>query len=167
MQSYSELFIQAVNFTLDEEGGYSNNSDDPGEETKYGISKRSYPELDIANLTKDQAIAIYYRDFWAPELYQDIIYAPIAIKVFDLAVNIGSSTIHKLVQETLNKIDPNNILKVDGILGSISIKAINNITPKFLLDNIEATTAGYYRTIVYNNAADAQFLRGWLKRVYA
>ena len=167
MQVYSEPFIQAVNFTLSEEGGYSNNPADPGEETKYGISKRSYPDLDIANLTKEQAIAIYYRDFWAPELYKDITYTPIAIKIFDLAVNMGPSTIHKLVQTTLNNIDPNNNLTVDGILGPISIAAINKAQSITLLAQIKIAAANYYHIIASNNIKEAGFLYDWLKRAYA
>ena len=57
-------FDRIIEFTLQEEGGYVNNPADPGGMTKYGISKRSYPNLDIANLTIDQAKAIYERDFW-------------------------------------------------------------------------------------------------------
>src|SRR5690606_28008981 len=56
-----ERFRRAVEVVLKHEGGYVNNPSDPGGETKYGISKRSYPELDIANLTQEDAIAIYYR----------------------------------------------------------------------------------------------------------
>ena len=39
-------------------------SRDPGGETKFGISKRAHPDLDIANLTRDQAGAVYRRDYW-------------------------------------------------------------------------------------------------------
>ena len=47
------------------EGGFVHHRDDPGGETKFGISKRSYPHLNIKNLTKQEAIDIYRRDFWA------------------------------------------------------------------------------------------------------
>lgn len=59
-----ELFREQIEFTLFWEGGYVNDPNDPGMETNYGISKRSYPDLDILNLTKEQAIAIYYEDYW-------------------------------------------------------------------------------------------------------
>jgi lysozyme family protein len=48
------------------EGGYVNNPADPGGETKYGISKRAYPNIDIAKLTLDQALNIYYNAYWQP-----------------------------------------------------------------------------------------------------
>ncbi len=52
-------FEGALKFTLSWKGGLVNDPNDPGGETKYGISKRAYPELDIANLTLEQAKGIY------------------------------------------------------------------------------------------------------------
>src|SRR5690606_2973445 len=60
----NELFLHAVEVVLEHEGGYVHDPHDPGGETKFGISKRQYPDLDIANLTREQAIEIYRRDWW-------------------------------------------------------------------------------------------------------
>ena len=57
-------FDRAFRFLIGEEGGYSADPHDPGGETKFGISKRAYPQLDIKSLTLDQAKAIYRRDYW-------------------------------------------------------------------------------------------------------
>lgn len=54
----------AVGITLGFEGGYSNDSVDPGGETNFGISKRAHPEVNVRNLTRDQAAAIYKTDYW-------------------------------------------------------------------------------------------------------
>jgi len=51
---------------VDVEGGLVNNPDDPGGLTKYGISQRAYPNLDIANLSVADAMAIYDRDYIQP-----------------------------------------------------------------------------------------------------
>ena len=51
----SAIFDHAVKEILRHEGGYVDDPVDRGGETKYGISKRSYPDLDIANLTLEQA----------------------------------------------------------------------------------------------------------------
>ena len=48
-------FDTAFDRLIGHEGGYVNNPADPGGETKYGISKRSYPSLNIANLTREMA----------------------------------------------------------------------------------------------------------------
>jgi hypothetical protein len=87
---YLELaeFEQAVEFTLAWENGYTNNPDDPGGETKYGISKRSYPTLDIFNLTLEQAKAIYYRDYWVKSEAYKYGY-PKNLIIFDIAVLSG------------------------------------------------------------------------------
>ena len=70
------------------EGGYSNNSSDPGGETKYGISKRSFPNLDIPNLTREQAIEIYKSHYW-DRANCDSLPWPMSLLVFDSAVNSG------------------------------------------------------------------------------
>jgi len=57
-------FNKAIKFILNAEGGYVNHPKAPGGETKYGISKKSYPNYDIKNLTEEEAITIYKRDFW-------------------------------------------------------------------------------------------------------
>ncbi|KWT77357.1 glycosyl hydrolase 108 family protein [Candidatus Magnetominusculus xianensis] len=57
-------YTAAVRFVLDAEGGYVNDPDDPGGETKYGISKRAYPSLDIKSLTIEDAKRLYRRDYW-------------------------------------------------------------------------------------------------------
>ena len=51
-----DYFIERV---LVHEGGYVNDPRDPGGETKYGIAKRSYPGVDIRNLTRAQAVGIW------------------------------------------------------------------------------------------------------------
>ena len=50
-----DWFETAYNFTASHEGKISKNENDPGGITKYGISKRAYPHLDIENLTPEQA----------------------------------------------------------------------------------------------------------------
>jgi lysozyme family protein len=48
-------FDKALSFVLSWEGGYSNDPDDPGGETNFGISKRSYPNENIKDMTKERA----------------------------------------------------------------------------------------------------------------
>ena len=81
-------FDKAVEFVLEHEGDYSNDPQDPGGETNFGISKRSYPELDISKLTLKQAKEIYYKNYWLECGCDDLPY-PFDIVVFDTAVNMG------------------------------------------------------------------------------
>ena len=48
-------FDEAFDTLIGHEGGYSNDPRDPGGETRYGISKRAYPDVNIATLTLEQA----------------------------------------------------------------------------------------------------------------
>ena len=91
-------FAKSLNFVLKWEGEYSNDPSDPGGETKYGISKRAYPELDIESLTKEDAARIYYRDYWQP-LDCDSRQDGVAMSVFDAGVNCGIGRVSKWLRE--------------------------------------------------------------------
>lgn len=97
MIDYPSEFVTAVNDLIDNwEGGYSNDPDDPGGETNMGISRRSYPHEDIKNLTRDQAIQIYYNDYWlAPGIYK--LPGAFQAKVFNIGVLIGEQTAKNLL----------------------------------------------------------------------
>jgi len=86
-----EKFESALAFVLAAEGGYVNDPNDPGGETKYGISKKAYPLLDITNLTREQAVDIYRRDYWN-KVKGDELPAGVDIAAFDTAVNMGAGT---------------------------------------------------------------------------
>ena len=89
-------YNKALSFVLKWEGGYVDNPEDPGGETKYGISKRSYPNLDIKNLTKQQASKIYKKDYWE-RIGGDTLPFPFDILTFDFAVNAGVGRASRLV----------------------------------------------------------------------
>lgn len=82
-------FDRCVTFVLKQEGGYVNNPADHGLETNFGISKRAYPSLDIKNLTRDEAVEIYRRDYWV-KAGCDRLEWPDCLVVFDTAVNMGT-----------------------------------------------------------------------------
>jgi len=91
-------FEDAVNVILDIEGGYVNDPNDPGGETKFGISKRAYPNLDIANLTIGRAKLIYYRDYWTP--IAAVTNEPrLRLLAFDAAVNHGTARALRWLQD--------------------------------------------------------------------
>src|SRR5271169_2172410 len=101
-------FDQAFDRLLGNEGGYVNNPADPGGETNWGIAKRSYPSVDIKNLTRDQAKAIYLRDFWLRGKMDQ--YDPaIAFQIFDIAVNSGIETGVRILQRAAGVADDGNI----------------------------------------------------------
>lgn len=83
------FFDRAFQIVVGEEGGYVNNPKDPGGETKYGISKRAYPNEDIKNLTLDRAKELYKRDYWDKVKGNSYGTFGEALCVFDCAVNMG------------------------------------------------------------------------------
>lgn len=154
----TEKFLKAIPKTLSFEGGYAHDPDDPGGETKFGICKRTYPALDIAGLNREQAIAIYWRDWWVKYGYDRIDDADVAAKVFDMAVNMGPSQAHKLVQRAAGG------LVDDGILGPLSVARINECEPGDLLDGIRAQAEPYYRNLADRKPRMKKYLNGWLRR---
>ena len=81
-------FDSAFQIVVGLEGGYVDDPNDPGGATKYGISQRAYPDLQISTLTLDQAKAIYLRDYWTP-LALDTTPWGVSLMLFDCAVNQG------------------------------------------------------------------------------
>lgn len=160
-----ELFDHIINVILSNEGEYSNNSNDEGGITKFGISSRSYPDVDIANLTKVEAKNIYKRDFWNKYLYKNINNPEVAIKFFDLAVNMGHYWACILVQRAL-RASGKNVVE-DGNFGPKTLNAINNVDSTDLLAALKSEAAGYYRTLAAIDEQDKVFLKGWLNRAYS
>lgn len=107
-------FDTAFDRLIGHEGGYVNDPNDPGGETNWGISKRSYPDLNIKDLTRDEAKAIYRRDFW------DVLgeaHPAIKYQVFDFAVNSGIQTAIRKLQLSVGVAD-------DGHWGPRSAEAL-------------------------------------------
>jgi lysozyme family protein len=98
-------FDRAFRFLIGEEGGYVNDPADPGGETKFGISKRAYPHIDIKTLTLEQAKTIYRRDYWAP-LQLDVRPWGPALCLFDCAVNQGVSRARALLAQVATSSQP-------------------------------------------------------------
>ena len=135
------------------EGGYVNDPRDPGGETKFGISKRSYPAEDIAGLTLDRAKAIYRRDFWGPAGCDAV---PDAIKfdMFDTAVNSAPRTAIKILQRAVGELD-------DGILGPHTLLAATGMDPERLIARFNGWRLDYLNDLPTWPA----FGRGWAQRI--
>ena len=113
----------------DKSGGYTNDPKDSGGETKWGISKRAHPELNIKALTFNEALDIYARQYWN-DRYNEIISNRINFKLFDMGVLVGTQTIRKILQRAIN--DCGLHLYVDGNIGALTIAAINSLNEDLL-----------------------------------
>lgn len=152
-------FGPAITFVLQHEdpGLTGAVTTDSGGLTRWGISQRSYPNLDIANLSLADAETIYQRDYWEPVQGDQINAQPIASKLLDMAVNMGVWTGCKLIQQAVG-------VEEDGIIGPITLAAINNADPENLLDQMRFMSADHYRWIAQTHPGEAVYLKGWLKR---
>ena len=152
------------------EGGYVLDELDSGGETKYGISKRSYPHLNIKALTKKQAKEIYRTDWWEKYKYDKMAnmcegnYSEIAIRLFILAVNIGPKSAHKVLQRAL--LACGEELDVDGIIGEQTKRLLLSNGHKIIFP-FRSEAAGFYRSLVAGRPELKPFLKGWLDRAYS
>lgn len=160
-QTQPDLFESAVAYVLKWEGGYVNNPADPGGETRFGISKRNYPSIDISSLTADQAKSLYKSDFWDHFQLSAITNPPLAIKVLDVLVNMGTSGA-KVIQQALCAVG--HPVAVDGLFGVGTIAAINQSNYVSLLSEIRAQMAAHYASLALNNPSEKTFLLGWMRR---
>jgi lysozyme family protein len=167
MPAYPALFVQAVTRVLSNEGGFAMVANDPGGVTNFGISQRDYPKLDIRLLTRGEAIAIYFRDFWSTRRYGDLP-DQIAVKVFDLSVNMGPAHAIRCLQRALRSCGTS--VTEDGALGNESIAAAKRVASQVLLAALRSEAAGYYRSMVEagtgRSGGERNFLEGWLNRAY-
>lgn len=150
-------FDQAVMRTLEHEGVLSDDAIDAGGLTKYGISQRAYPDLDIASLTKKGAIEIYKRDYWDPCGCDNIANQKISEFVFDVAVNSGVRLSSKMIQRSVNAVD-------DGFIGPDSLSRINRQNPDTLINALVIRRIMHYENIVSRRPDQRKFIIGWLKR---
>lgn len=146
-------FEDAFKKLIVHEGGYVNDPRDPGGETKYGISKRAYPAVDIKNLTLDGAKLIYKRDYWDRCRCDDL---PEAVRfdVFDAAVNSGVKQAIVWLQRALGVV-------ADGVIGGITL-------------SFAEKTDGYLLAMKYNGTrllfmtnlpTWPTYSKGWAKRI--
>lgn len=95
-------FLKSMIFILKWEGGYVNDPNDPGGETKYGISKRSFPDLDIANLNLEKALDIYLENYWIPSNSNNLEW-PLNLVHFNFSINAGLSAASNIFVENVNE----------------------------------------------------------------
>ena len=96
-----EAFLEFVQFVFKWEGGYVNDPNDSGGATKYGITKRWYPHLDIKNLTKEEAMDIYYKDYWLRAGCDKKFY-PCNLLMFDTSVHMGIFRAKQIAEASLS-----------------------------------------------------------------
>lgn len=153
-------FDQAIHFVLRAEGDTSDHPSDMGGYTHWGLSSKSYPDLDLAKLTLVQAMEIYKRDFWDP-IQGDELPPSLALVLFDWAVNSGVKTASEALQRALGA-----DLVVDGIIGRRSLAAVEKADLPALICKLLQWRSDD-RIKQARRPDQAVFLTGWLRRIIA
>jgi lysozyme family protein len=164
-------FRDALRVILIHEGGssFTDNPNDPGGATKYGISLRflkgegvdidhdgDIDADDIKGLTEEDAEKLYASFFWAP-MHSDNFVQPVAAKLFDVGVNVGTTRGTILAQKAA-------LVEADGLLGPQTINAINAMQASLFIANMERVQTDFYESIVESKPTSAEFLEGWKVR---
>lgn len=150
-------FDQFIERVLSHEGGYVNHPQDPGGETNWGVTKRTA----VANgytgsmraMTRNQAIEIYRKAFWQ-RYHADKMLDAVAFQFFDACINHGYGNAARMLQRAAGVAD-------DGVIGQISLQAINTFPENDLLLRFNAERILFYTRL----KTFGTFGRGWVRRV--
>jgi len=146
-------FDQFIERLLSHEAGYVNDPKDPGGETQWGISKRSYPALNIRKLTREAAIAIYRRDFWEASRADDLAPA-VAFQLLDAAVNSGIPQATRWLQQAVGVAD-------DGVIGPVTLGALRIADPADVVMRFNGARLDFMSRL----ATWDRFGKGWARRI--
>lgn len=146
-------FEKAVEIVLKHEGGYVNHPNDPGGETNFGISKRSYPNENMKTMTRERATEIYKRDYW-DRMRCDELPGCLRLAVFDSAVNQGYYRATTFLQRAVG-------VRADGKLGPVTMKKIQEANQERLLAKFLRLRADHY----FKNKNFDHFGYGWMVRL--
>lgn len=153
------------------EGGYVNDPDDLGGATNKGVTlktykayckRKGYPqptEERLKMLSDEQFIDILKTMYWDVCKADSIVSQSVANSLVDWAWHSGTATAIKEVQKVLG-------VKVDGIIGNITLSSINSHSPLPLFGKIQQARIAYLERICIARPVNNKFIAGWLNRVY-
>ena len=161
-----DRFEKFLNYIFEVEGGFTDNENDRGGATNFGITEEEAREFgyagDMRNLTKDFAKNIYLKKYYLGNKLDKVINNKVALSIFDWAVNSGRRGIKK-AQIVANKFGANLI--IDGIIGNKTLEAINSINPEVFLKEYHEMQRAFYKNLAMKDSTQEDFLKGWLNRV--
>lgn len=137
-------------------------ADDAGGLTRYGISKVMHPEVDVANITLEDAYKWYEHNYWNQYQLSRIDSQEIANKLMSFLINENPTTAIRCLQRAVSRCG--GFVTEDGILGPNTIYFLNLANPMWLLDRLRIEGALFYLTKVKSNPNQIKFLAGWCNR---
>jgi lysozyme family protein len=172
-------FDDAVTKILQEEGGYTNDPDDSGGPTNFGITQATARAFnyqgDMASMPRDVAVYIYRKRYWDALSLDDIAHLSpdLAGELFDSAVNCGPAVAGKWLQRALNVLNNGGTqyadITVDGAVGAITVAAFRayyiargNQGVQVLLRALNDLQGAFYIELAESQPKDERFIYGWL-----
>ncbi|MFJ6186028.1 glycoside hydrolase family 108 protein [Streptomyces sp. NPDC092295] len=172
-------FDEAFEHTVSLEGGYSNHAADRGGATNYGITEAVARENgytgQMSELPLEKAKEIYQRRYWKPLRLDDIaaISKPIALKLFDIGVNMGTGSAAKFAQRALNVFNRQQAdypdMTMDGAIGPKTVTAFIAFMEKrkqqggvAFLKALTSLQGARYIELAENREQNEAFVFGWL-----
>lgn len=155
-------------FILKWEGGFANHPNDKGGATNKGITIATFRHFfgsgatveQLKAMTDEQWETVFRKGFWDPFKGDEIRNQSIANICVDWAWGSGTTTAIKQVQRLLG-------VTADGIVGNITLGAINNAEPEKLFGKIKSARLSFVEAIVKRDASQQVFLKGWRNRINA
>ena len=155
-------FVAAANFVIDSlEGGgrLTDHPSDAGKVTRWGISQRAHPQIDVRTLDRPGALRIYHDQYWLT-CYGDNLDRPLALLVFAAWVNMPPREAAKCLQRAVTGV------KVDGSLGSRTLGAARRFKPQSeLRARFSRECIEYYIHLCERVPFHRPNLHGWIGRV--
>lgn len=172
------VFDDALGRVLRLEGDYTDDPTDRGGQTRFGITRavaRAHGYAgEMRALPLETARAIYRADYW-DALGLDAVAAwhmPLALHLFDIAVNMGTASAGRFLQRALNLMNRGQRLfpdvPVDGSLTPRTLGALQRLgdgDKPLLLRLVQAYQGRRYIEIIEHDPTQERFTRGWMARL--
>ena len=163
-------FKKALEFTLQWEGGKSDDKVDRGGRTNKGITQivynawradKSLEPADVWTITQDEVEEIYHDKYWIP-CRCDQLPDKLDMVMFDSSVNHGPRKAVMFLQRASGVVD-------DGDFGPQTLRAVNQDQSagrlQYMLSSYLFAREKFYAAIVHNDPRQVRFLKGWLNRL--
>lgn len=165
---------------IEREGGYSENPDDPGGPTKFGIgsatARRNGYRGQMRDLPRPFAEAVYLREYVTEPGFDQVgaVSMAIAEELVDTGVNMGVSIPLPWLQRVLNVLNQQGKLwadiAVDGKIGPATLGALGAYLrhrgrddgERVMLRALNCLQGARYIELAESRAANETFVYGWL-----
>lgn len=164
-------FLKAYQYTLINEGGWSNHPNDKGGATMMGVTIGTYSrwlgrpatQEELRNITPKTVHAIYKEWYWDVSKLDEVKHFPIACAIYDIGVVCGPRTSVRIAQRALKALGDQFVL-LDGVMARATLRALNEADPVAFVKEFKKLVDAHFRGIAERNANQTVFLRGWLNR---